>query len=228
MSIYLLMAYHTTEDGEDEPRKQGFRIGIFRSKEICNQLIDEYRKLPGFSLPDCSFEITEFQLPESDLPAEYVFCAEAVEAEFSDYEKGEIIGYYLTKAGAMAGIIRYLKDRVQNQGSDPFEHAEMNIYLQKDRIGQKGWQEGFVTETYYQDWDDPALEPLDEDSVFCAKAVHKPFSDGERSVVLGYFQTKADAIAALLQYLAFSEPVEDDFWCETFSITKVKKEQNTE
>ena len=71
-----------------KPAVEKMTIGFFDSLPLCEETITEYKKLPGFSLPCCTFTIMpyRFSVPEQTT-IEYVYYVQICAYEFSRNEK---------------------------------------------------------------------------------------------------------------------------------------------
>ncbi len=130
-----------------EAHNEEMLIGFFDSQEMCACVENDYKTLPGFSLPSCRFVITPYTLylPENE-KLEQVFYAQRVFNEYTEEEVVTEIGLFSSCEEAERGICRALFDHFFNaQGSAMNVES---IYVSMHIINKREWQEGFDQYNY--------------------------------------------------------------------------------
>lgn len=140
MTIYKLEAVDRIEYDEGEFEEERMVIGFFDSLASCNEVENDYRSLPGFSLNSCRFEVSPYSFTtENDSPIQRVFIVqEWIFDENTGDEEITEIGAYLSLLEAGNAKYSYLSDKY----SDPMSHSDC-VLIDEYVINERHWQEGF-------------------------------------------------------------------------------------
>ena len=144
ITIYKLEAHNQINNKNDEFVTDDYLIGFFSSVVKCDEVKKDYSMLPGFSLPTCYFSCISFSFNLSlDRFPKYVYYISDVTI-IDDETMDDIcteIGLALNEEEAKAKKTSYINERYQNVLPE-----ESTIYIDKYRIDQRYWTEGFIIE----------------------------------------------------------------------------------
>ena len=121
-------------------------IGFFDSLATCADVEDNYKALPGFSLPSCKFVVTpySFSSEKNNIIERVFFVQEWVFDEQTGEESITEIGVFSTLKEAEKGKAQYLAFK-KAKGTDQTTYSD-SIYIDEYEINERQWQEGFTRE----------------------------------------------------------------------------------
>lgn len=140
MTVYKLEAVDKIEYDDGEFEEERMVIGFFDSLASCNEVENDYRSLPGFSLSSCRFEANPYSFPiENGDPIKSVFIVqEWIFDENTGNEEITEIGVYLSLLEAGNAKYSFLTDKYL----DPKAHSDC-VHIDEYVINERHWQEGF-------------------------------------------------------------------------------------
>lgn len=149
LNVYKLEAVDNIKCADGRVTTEKMLIGFFDSLDSCDKVENDYKNLPGFSLPSCKFKRTPYAFASAKQSnIEQVFYAEAcMEHELTGEETVTEIGLYLSQNEAATAIERYVKE---NDTGIPSEQLKKSgaVYVEEYKINQRHWQEGFTRYTW--------------------------------------------------------------------------------
>lgn len=121
-------------------------IGFFNSLTACADVENDYKALPGFSLPSCKFNIIPYSLPSStgEMIERVFFVQEWIFDEQTGEETITEIGVFLTLKEAEEEKAGYLTIK-KGYGTDRAKYSDA-VYIDEYEINERHWQEGFTRE----------------------------------------------------------------------------------
>ena len=134
MTVYKLEAVDKIEYDDGEFEEERMVIGFFDSLASCNEVENDYRSLPGFSLSSCRFEANPYSFPiENGDPIKSVFIVqEWIFDENTGNEEITEIGVYLSLLEAGNAKYIFLNDKYL----EPMAHSDcvhIDEYVINDR-----------------------------------------------------------------------------------------------
>ena len=156
-SKLFLLEGHDQLDDEEET----MTIGFFDSRATCDDIIKRYKELPGFCLDGCSFVTTEysFKLGAFEISSDTVYYVQTA-ITFDPYEQDVVVeqGVYLnqSEADVMADDFQKRTEARIDELSEIYSQGEsfvpeINTYIDKYKINECNWTEGFERVPWHDD-----------------------------------------------------------------------------
>lgn len=141
VSAYRLGAYDSQKDDSES-----MLIGFFKSAEKCREVIERYKKLPGFDRLSCTFVTKEYSFE-----AEETFQLNNV--YFLSHEWEDSLYYHTTDIGVYLNEEEAIQEQNRLISSEKEEDKHFRMYpecftIDNYEIDKEHWTYGFNTEPW--------------------------------------------------------------------------------
>ena len=146
ITIYTMEAVDSIDCLDGEFVEERMIIGFFDSLATCRNVEDNYKDLPGFSLPSCKFAIIPYSLliTKNDIVDRVFFVQEWIYDEQTGEEIITEIGLFSTLEEAEKEKEKYISlKKCNSTGQMSYNDS---IYIDEYIINERHWTEGFTRE----------------------------------------------------------------------------------
>lgn len=136
ISVYRLGAYDSQKDDSES-----MLIGFFRTKDKCEEVMERYKKLPGFDRPSCMFVMTEY-------PFEVKETFQLKNVYFLSHEWEDSLYYHTTDVGVYLSEEEAIQEQNRLIDSEEEEDKYFGMYpeyftIDNYEIDKEHWTYGF-------------------------------------------------------------------------------------
>ena len=147
IEIYKLTVIHEIEQFDLSIEKSEMLIGFFSSCESLNEAISDCRQLPGFSLPECKFDVKTYSVEvRKNRRFQYVYYVEEwIIDKTTGEERTSEIGVFLSLREAKEAKRCFINDKKLRNPDSPVRGT---VYINKYLMDEREWKEGFVIDDF--------------------------------------------------------------------------------
>ena len=149
LTLFKLEAVDYIKGTDDYSAAETMLIGFFDSIDVCSEVENEYRKLPGFCLESCKFIKTPYNFSlDGHLAIDRVYYVQCCKIKESTGEEEVLeVGLFLSEEEAESEK-KHLICNDELDLSRETDKTGFNIYIDEYKINQRHWQDGFTRYTW--------------------------------------------------------------------------------